>query len=238
MRKYYTSSIQLFRQIKSDYMLIAAFFVPLIVGSLIRFGVPALENALTGYFQTGSILTPYYPLFDLFLCMIAPIMFCFSFAMIMLEEIDDKVARYFMITPLGKGGYLFSRVGLPAVISLLVTPVLLWLFHIGPMNVYTLIAVSLLGSVMGTIVSLMIVSLSTNKLEGMAATKMSALLTVGILPPFFIKGNAEYIFGILPSYWLSKVILEKGFLSFAIGLLVSCVWIVLLARKFNKKVSV
>lgn len=238
MRKYYTSSIQLFRQIGSDYMMTAAFFVPLIVGFLIRFGVPALENALTGYFQTGCILTPYYPLFDLFLSIIAPIMFCFSFAMIMLEEIDDKVSRYFMITPLGKGGYLFSRVGLPAVISLLFTPVLLWVFHISDMSVITLLAVSLLGSILGTITSLMIVSLSTNKLEGMAATKMSALLSLGILPPFFIKGNAEYLFGVLPSYWLSKVILEKGVLSFVIGLLVSCVWIVLLARKFNKKVSV
>lgn len=238
MKKYYTSSIQLFRQIGSDYMLIAVFFVPLIVGCLIRFGVPALENALTGYFQTGQILTTYYPLFDLFLSMIAPIMFCFSFAMIMLEEIDDKVARYFIITPLGKGGYLFSRVGLPAVISLLFTPVLLWVFRISDMSVLTLLTISLLGSMLGTIVSLMIVSLSTNKLEGMAATKMSALLTLGILPPFFIKGNVEYLFGILPSYWLSKVILEQGILPFAIGLLVSGVWIVLLARKFNKKVSV
>lgn len=238
MRKYYTSSIQLFRQISSDYMMAAAFFVPLIMGSLIRFGVPALENALTGYFQTDRILTLYYPLFDLFLSMIAPIMFCFSFAMIMLEEIDDKVARYFMITPLGKGGYLFSRVGLPAIISLLFTPMLLWVFHVSNMSVAILLAVSLLCSVLGTIVSLMIVSLSTNKLEGMAVTKMSALLTLGILPPFFIKGNMEYLFVVLPSYWLSKVILEKGILPFAIGLLVSCVWVVLLARKFNKKVSV
>lgn len=238
MRKYYTSSIQLFRQIGSDYMMAATFFVPLIVGSLIRFGVPALENALIVHFQTGQILSLYYPVFDLFLSMITPIMFCFSFAMIMLEEIDDKVARYFMITPLGKGGYLFSRVGLPAIISLLFTPVLLGVFHISNMSIVILLAVSLLGSVLGTIISLIIVSLSTNKLEGMAVTKISALLTLGILPPFFIKGNAEYLFGVLPSYWLSKVILEKGILSFAIGLLVSCVWIVLLARKFNKKVSV
>jgi len=104
--------------------------------------------------------------------MITPIMYCFSFAMILLEEIDDKVARYFMIMPPGKSGYLLSRVGLPAVISLLFTPLLLLFFHISSMNTSALLSVSLLGATMAFIVALIIVSLSTNKLEGMAATKM------------------------------------------------------------------
>lgn len=238
MRKYYTSSIQLLRQIASDYMLVATFIVPLILGSLFRFGIPALESTLTAHFHTNKILTPYYSLFDLFLSMITPIMFCFSFAMILLEEIDDKVARYFMITPLGKNGYLFSRVGLPAVISLLFTPLLLLVFHISSMNTSTLLTVSLLGAILAIIVALIIVSLSTNKLEGMAATKMATMLTLGILPPYFIKGNAEYLFVVLPSYWLGKCAQTGDFLSLLLGLLVSCVWIVVLSKKFNKKVSI
>lgn len=238
MKKYITCSVQLFRQIGSDYMLLLAYIAPLILGLIVRFCIPALENALTIHFQTGHILTPYYSLFDLFLAMIMPIMFCFSFAMILLEEIDDKVARYFMITPLGKGGYLFSRVGLPAIISLLFTPLLLLLFHISSISIGVLLAISLLGAIMGIIVSLIIVSLSTNKLEGMAATKMAAMLTLGILPPFLIKGNAEYLFVVLPSYWLGKCVQTGTLLSFIIGLLVCCIWILVLAKKFNKKVSI
>lgn len=238
MRKYYTSILQLFRQIRSDYMLTLAYLVPLIVGCIVKFGIPILENTLTSHFQTAYLLTPYYPLFDLFLSMIAPIMFCFSFAMILLEEIDDKVARYYMITPLGKGGYLFSRIGLPAIISLLLTPLILLLFHISPISIGTLLAISLLGTIMGIIVALIIVSLSTNKLEGMAVTKMAAMLTMGILPPFFIKGNVEYLFAVLPSYWLGKCVQNNSLLVFISGLLVGFVWIFLLVKKFNKKVSV
>lgn len=238
MRKYYTSTVQLFRQIKSDYMLTLTYIVPLLVGCVIKFGVPVLENLLTNKFQTEFLLTPYYPLFDLFLSMIAPIMFCFAFAMILLEEIDDKVARYFMITPLGKGGYLFSRIGLPAILSLLLTPLILFLFHISSMSPATLVAVSLLATIIGMIVALMVVSLSSNKLEGMAVTKMASMLTLGILPPFFIKGNTEYLFGILPSYWLGKYVRSGNALVFISGLVVSGLWIFLLIKKFDKKVSV
>lgn len=53
-------------------------------------------------------LQPYYPMFDLFLSIMAPVLLCFAFAMITLEEIDDKVSRYFSITPLGKSGYIFQ----------------------------------------------------------------------------------------------------------------------------------
>lgn len=237
MRKYYTSSVQLFRQIKSDYMLTLACIVPFFVGCIVKFAVPILEDVLTKQFQLEFLLTPYYPLFDLFLSMIAPIMFCFAFAMILLEEIDDKVARYFMITPLGKGGYLFSRIGIPAILSLLFTPPILMFFHIGSMNISTLLEISLLGTLLGMIVALMIVSLSSNKLEGMAVTKMSSLLTLGIFPPFFINGNSEYLFVVLPSYWLAKCVQSGHVLVFMSGLFSSCLWMYLLIQKFNKKVS-
>ena len=112
MKRILSSTIQVFRQIKSDPMMFTACFTPFVMGTLIKFGIPFLERI------TDFSLQAYYPIFDLLLSIMAPVLLCFAFAMITLEEIDDKVSRYFSVTPLGKSGYLFTRLGVPAVISL------------------------------------------------------------------------------------------------------------------------
>lgn len=102
MKKVFNSIGQVFQQIKKDPMMLTACFTPFLVGALIKFGIPLIEKA------AKFSLQPYYPMFDLFLSIMAPVLLCFAFAMITLEEIDDKVSRYFSITPLGKSGYIFQ----------------------------------------------------------------------------------------------------------------------------------
>ena len=97
----------------------------------------------------------------------APVLLCFAFAMITLEEIDDKVSRYFSITPLGKAGYLFTRLVVPAIISAVIAFIVLLLFSLEKLPTRMMIGLALLGSVQAIIVSLMIITLSGNKLEGM-----------------------------------------------------------------------
>ena len=95
MKRILSSTIQVFRQIKSDPMMFTACFTPFVMGTLIKFGIPFLERI------TDFSLQAYYPIFDLLLSIMAPVLLCFAFAMITLEEIDDKVSRYFSVTPLG-----------------------------------------------------------------------------------------------------------------------------------------
>lgn len=101
MKKVFNSIGQVFQQIKKDHDAYSLFH-PFLVGALIKFGIPLIEKA------AKFSLQPYYPMFDLFLSIMAPVLLCFAFAMITLEEIDDKVSRYFSITPLGKSGYIFQ----------------------------------------------------------------------------------------------------------------------------------
>ena len=44
MKKILSSTIQIFKQIKSDPMMFAACFSPFIMGTLIKFGIPFLER--------------------------------------------------------------------------------------------------------------------------------------------------------------------------------------------------
>ena len=167
----------------------------------------------------------------------APVLLCFAFAMITLEEIDDKVSRYFSITPLGKAGYLFTRLVVPAIISAVIAFIVLLLFSLEKLSIGMTICLALLGSVQAIIVSLMIITLSGNKLEGMAVTKLSALTLLGIPVPFFVKGMFQYAVGFLPSFWVGKAIQNNGYINLLIALLVASIWFYVLISKLLKKLA-
>ena len=231
MKKILSSTIQIFKQIKSDPMMFAACFSPFIMGTLIKFGIPFLER------MTKFSLQAYYPIFDLLLSIMAPVLLCFAFAMITLEEIDDKVSRYFSITPLGKSGYLFTRLGVPSIISAVIAFFVLLLFSLEKLSIGMTICLALLGSVQAIIVSLMIITLSSNKLEGMAVTKLAALTLLGIPAPFFIDSYYQFSVGFLPSFWVAKAMQNEAVLYFSIGLVVALVWYYFLTKRLFRKLA-
>ena len=231
MKRILSSTIQVFKQIKSDPMMFAACFTPFVMGALIKFGIPFLERI------TDFSLQTYYPIFDLLLSIMAPVLLCFAFAMITLEEIDDKVSRYFSITPLGKSGYLFTRLGVPSIISAVIAFIVLLLFSLEKLSIGMTICLALLGSVQAIIVSLMIITLSSNKLEGMAVTKLAALTLLGIPAPFFIDSYYQFSVGFLPSFWVAKAMQNEAVLYFSIGLMVALAWYYFLTKRLFRKLA-
>ncbi|MCP3262938.1 ABC transporter permease [Clostridioides difficile] len=231
MKRILSSTIQVFKQIKSDPMMFAACFTPFVMGALIKFGIPFLERI------TDFSLQTYYPIFDLLLSIMAPVLLCFAFAMITLEEIDDKVSRYFSITPLGKSGYLFTRLGVPSIISAVIAFIVLLLFSLEKLSIGMTICLALLGSVQAIIVSLMIITLSSNKLEGMAVTKLAALTLLGIPSPFFIDSYYQFSVAFLPSFWVAKAMQNEAVLYFSIGLMVALVWYYFLTKRLFRKLA-
>ena len=231
MKRVLSSTMQIFKQIKSDPMMFAACFTPFVMGALIKFGIPFLERI------TDFSLQTYYPIFDLLLSIMAPVLLCFAFAMITLEEIDDKVSRYFSITPLGKSGYLFTRLGVPSIISAVIAFIVLLLFSLEKLSIGMTICLALLGSVQAIIVSLMIITLSSNKLEGMAVTKLAALTLLGIPAPFFIDSYYQFLVGFLPSFWVAKALQNEEVLYFSIGLVVALVWYYFLTKRLFRKLA-
>ncbi|MBH6947749.1 ABC transporter permease [Clostridioides difficile] len=231
MKRILSSTIQVFKQIKSDPMMFAACFTPFVMGALIKFGIPFLEGI------TDFSLQTYYPIFDLLLSIMAPVLLCFAFAMITLEEIDDKVSRYFSITPLGKSGYLFTRLGVPSIISAVIAFIVLLLFSLEKLSIGMTICLALLGSVQAIIVSLMIITLSSNKLEGMAVTKLAALTLLGIPAPFFIDSYYQFSVGFLPSFWVAKAMQNEAVLYFSIGLMVALAWYYFLTKRLFRKLA-
>lgn len=229
------SFFQMVASMRRDMMLFAACLSPVFAGLFFRFAIPFLEAVLTDYFHMPAIISPYYRLIDVFFMMLSPTMFCFVSAMVSLEEADEKTAVYLFITPLGKTGYLSARFGVPAVIAFLVTVILLPVFRLTTFTPIAILSLAAGGTLQGIIVALLILTLSSNKLEGMAVTKLSTLTICGAVVPFFIKDNIQYVLFLLPSFWIGKAACENLLLYMLPAFVLSAIWICFLAKRYLRK---
>lgn len=213
------------RLIRQDRMLLAAEIAPFLAGIAIRYAVPLAESGLVRLTGADTVLAPYYALFDLFLACLTPAMFCFISAMVMLEEWDDHIDRYLSATALGRNGYYISRILLPALAAFAVTAILLPVFHLTPLSAGATVLLALAGTLQGIIIGLLIVTISSNKLEGMAVTKLSSLMMLGAVIPHFVPAPFSFGFSFLPSFWMGKGVLERSLLYLLPSIAAAGVWI-------------
>ncbi len=225
------------KQIAKDSMLWAVCFAPIMVALLFRFGIVRLEHVLCKAFALPSILSGYYLLFDLVLAIMTPYMFCFASSMVMLTEYDENLVSYYAVTPVGRRGYLYSRLGFPAAISFAVSFILLCLFSLTEWSFFLMAVVSVCSGLISVVISLMMFSFSHNRVEGMAVAKLTGLLILGLPAPFFVTGNTQYLFGILPSFWVARLAQTQN-LWLALPVFISLgLWAVPVYLRFHKKIG-
>ncbi len=236
MRAIRLSFFQMLAYMRRDMMLSAACLAPVLAGLFFRFAIPLLEAALTDWFHKPAIISPCYALVDIFFAMLSPAMFCFVSAMVSLEEADEKTAAYLFVTPLGRNGYLASRLCIPSVAAFFVTVALLPVFRLSSLSAADIVLLAAGGTLQGIIVSLLVLTISTNKLEGMVVAKLSALMIFGAAIPFFIKHDIQYILSPLPSLWMGKAICENVSLYMLPAFALSIIWIYFLLKRYLRKV--
>lgn len=225
------------RQIFKDTMLAAICFAIVLTVFFIRFGIPAAESFLCGYFGREAILKDYYLLFDLLLALITPYMLCFASAMMMLTEYDENMASYLAVTPVGKKGYILSRLAFPAVIAFIVSIVLMRWFSLTPWPLGMTLLTGLLTCLASVAVALLLFAFSHNRVEGVAMGKLSGLLMLGLFIPFFLSSDTQYLFSPLPSFWIAKFCMGQNAIFLLPALVSSLIWIWPLYRKFSRKVA-
>lgn len=215
------------RQITSDSMLVMCCVAPVLAGLLFHFGIPAADMLISQYFG-HTVLKNWYLLFDLFLAVLTPFLICFASAMVMLEERDEGVATYVLVTPLGKNGYLVSRLLVPAVIASVVSLGILIIFRLSTLSFLQMIFLSFAIIPIALCVALIITSFSGNRIEGMAMGKLSGLILVGVVIPFFVTSSFRFFAAFLPTFWLAEALLSPGVISVTAFCLISLLWLYVL----------
>ena len=228
---------QVLKETAGDAMLFVVCFAPFLCGIVMKCGLPFIENLLTKYFGKPEIITPYYLLFDLMMAFLSAMLFCFVGAMVVLGEMDNNISRYLCVTPLGQRGYFISRFAIPCVLAMIVTGIVLTTFSLTPHSVFSTVIISVLASIIGMLIAFIIVALANNKVEGMAVSKLSGMLLFGAVAPFFVKGDMQYVFGLLPSFWLAKYVMTDGAIYIGITFCNTVLWIWFLYGKYKKKIA-
>lgn len=229
------SFIHMLKFVKKDMMLLAAGVSPIMIGAAIRFGIPFIESLLLKYTGLPHVMELYYGLIDILFAAITPVIFCFVAAMVILEEHDDHIDRYLFVTELGRRGYYISRIIVPAVIAFVITAALLPIFGLSDQVVAVEVSLAIAGTLQGIIIALLVVTLSSNKLEGMALTKLSSLLMLGAVVPYIMPKPYSYILSFMPSFWTGMMINENNIVYMAACVAVSMVWIALLGIASKNK---
>ncbi|MDD3335663.1 MAG: hypothetical protein PHI98_09090 [Eubacteriales bacterium] len=224
-------------EIWRDAILAACMAVPLLMGAAFHFVLPPLEAYLCAQMETVQFLSPYFLLFDLLLALMTPMMFCFTGAMVLLSELDNGAGTYLMITPLGKIGYLFSRLGIPMLLSILYDIAILSLFTVSGLSLGTTLLLSLGGGLYGVLTAMLIVALAKNKMEGMAMAKLSGLLMLGLPLPFFLSTPLRYLCAFLPSFWLAEFAINNSALAYLLTIAVSFLWLWGLWGRFRRRIE-
>jgi fluoroquinolone transport system permease protein len=228
---------QFLRAIWSDAMLAACLFAPVLLAAVLRFGVPALETVIQNITGTARVLTPYYALFDLFLSLMTPLMLCFAGVMVVLEEIDDGTAKYLMVTPLRKAGYLLSRLALVTVVSIPNNVALVAIFRLSAMPLGINVIAAVVNALVCVSVAMLVIGFSKNKVEGMAVVKMSSgVFFLGYIAAYFLAQPLAFAAGVLPGYWLALMARDNAPLWALPAVAVACLWIAALYGRFRQRV--
>lgn len=224
MKSIQLSFYHMLKMMRRDMMLMMAGVGPVLAGLAIHFGLPICEQQFLLWTKRQAVLAPYYSLFDLFLAFLIPVMFGYIVAMVMLEEHDDHIDTYLFITGLGKKGYYLSRIGITALLAFILTFVMLPIFSLTDLSQEEVIFLSGAGMLQGLICTLIIVCFATNKLEGMALSKLSAVLLLGAIVPYVLPLSQGYVVAFLPSFWIGVAIrqhvLPAQFLALGLEVLV------------------
>lgn len=220
------------RNIFSDGMLSAIICIPLILAAIYRFVFPLIVQ----HYPMLKDFSLYYPILDLFLAIMCPYMICFASVLVVLDETDMKINRYITITPLGKKGYLISRLLISVLFAAIVSFVLLSFCSVSDMSLWTTFIISILATILSVVAAMIILAYAGNKVEGMALAKVSALVMMGLIIPFVITDSTQYVFSFLPSFWIAKFLISNNYWFILPTIFLSGGLIYILYNRYSTKI--
>lgn len=158
-------------------------------------------------------LVPYYPLvLTGFLLLTSIIVPGGLAAFLILDEIDAGTLSALRVTPVPLSTFFGYRAATVIVVTAVyVVATMSFSGILAPGLIPALIPIGILAGLSGVVTLLLIVSLASNKIQGLAMLRALGMLIAG-LPclPWFIDSAWGLAFGVLPPYWAAKAFWIAG----------------------------
>ena len=243
MRKY---SILMGRDLRDairDPMLLLILIGPLLLTGVIRWGwLPA--SSWVSMRTNLEVLTHSQDVF-VFLIALIPMLVSVAGGLMILDERDEHIIGYYMITPLQKRGYLIYRLTLPAVIACGMT--LLFAAFSGLSELSGQQAIPLLLLVIeAPLFTLVLVTFAADKAEGLAMSKLITLTLLGPVAASFAPLSWQWMAWPIPTYWPARLYLDltepgsdwlRIMMIFAMGLALHGLFIAALWKRFSERME-
>ncbi|GAB2780814.1 ABC transporter permease [Amycolatopsis magusensis] len=196
------------RGVRRDTLLVGLFLAPLVWIAMVRFGTPAATTLAAEEF--GFDLVPYHPLVLVgFLLLTSAIVVGGVMALLVLDERDAGTLTAIRVTPVSMGSYLGYRSATTVGVTLLIVLGTISASGLFPARLIpALVPIGLLTGLSGLVVTLVILAVATNKVEGVAAIRALGIVIAGLpLLPSFMDSPWRLAFGLVPTFWPTEAFL-------------------------------
>ncbi len=183
------------KNILRDRTLIIILFLPVIFIAILRLIPPIYES----YFPETII---YRPLILAALCLVSTSMAGFLLAFVMLDEKDQHLFHVFQVMPVSFDRLILYRMGTIITIGFIFSIVVIVGSDFIKLTPPEILLFSFLCSLSAPANTLLIVSLSNNKIEGMTYFKLLSFLMILPVIALFITNPIRWLAGIVPFYWV------------------------------------
>ncbi|MCA9919597.1 MAG: hypothetical protein KC445_16675 [Anaerolineales bacterium] len=226
------------RNVGRDEMLRWMAFMPIFLALLVRFGWPPLVNLLHTRYQFD--ISPYVVMLMSYLVIGAPAVFGVVIGFLLLDERDEGSLIALQVTPLSLNNYIIYRLGMPILLTVLLLVISLPLAGITNFTFGELLVLGLVAAPLAPLLAVFMAAFASNKVQGFALMKGAGIFFIVPFAAYFIEGNWQWAFGLLPTFWPPKLYWmisagEAGVWWVALfGFAYQLLWIFVLSRRFNK----
>ncbi|MFZ1561690.1 MAG: hypothetical protein WAT37_17275 [Saprospiraceae bacterium] len=233
MKKIINLSLIDFKLIFRDPSLRTFLVFPLILLSLIIWGLPPL-------LEKYNFLLTYLPIFLVVAIIENTQMFTFISTMVLIDEKETEVAKVYGILPFTKLHYLVSRFLIPYLFTAAINIILLLIQPYYAISILNNLIISFLTALIVPVYVLAINSIVKNRLQGMVYIKAFNMLVLIPIAAFFVPDRIKHVFGIFPTHWIFQTIVNVtnnvsiGAISI-IGFLYLFVLLFIVSRQFIRK---
>lgn len=239
MKKYHTLFISDIRQAGKDPVLMVGIVAPLTLLLISRIGFPVVANWLMKHYAFD--LHAYSSFAAIFLGVTFPILTGMMTGLFILDERDENIISYYAVTPLMRRGYMVYRLALPSVLCAFLSS--LYFIASGLSNFQLEhIYILLLLAIEAPVFALFLASFASNKVEGLALSKIGGLFIAGPIVAYFIPSPWQSIGAWIPTYWPAKLFftIEEAqsfnvLICFIVGLIFHLSLLSIMIRIFIKR---
>ncbi|UFU01224.1 hypothetical protein KO561_09900 [Radiobacillus kanasensis] len=228
------------KNIRRDPLLIFSMFGILLLAGLVRFGLPELHVFLGNH--TTFNLQEHFPLIVSLVLLMTPLMVGMLYGFVLLDERDEGMLLYYAVTPLTKFGYLICRLVLPVIVTFFLSFAVVLFQGVVDWNLMAFIPIACLLALQAPLITMVMASLASNKVEGLALSKVINLSMLAPLIDYTIKHPIAHLVMIFPMYWPAHQFISmssgnESFHSIFIGIILTVIWFIGLNRVFQRKIG-